>query len=242
MKFFSRLTLTILFFVTALTISFAQETAETQPELSTTASSAPEENLTLDSYTIFDDKMLLAGYANKHKDTSKEILIEMIKDDNLSSYKSAAAVRVFKEKFASEVFAKEKKIIEKTLLRRLNRTTSPFVEVEIMHTLCRMDRYRYFNSMAPALLQKLNHYNTTINEMAFVALTDLIETGNNRTREARIIFNVLRKMLFLSRKKLENISEPGPKLSKKLQILRWSIKVLGSQELKRLPKEVINLL
>jgi len=154
----------------------------------------------------------------------------------------AAAVRVFKDQFSKEVFNREKKIIEKILLRRLNRTDSAFVQVEIMHTLCRMDRYKYFNSMAPALMQKMNHYNDTVNEMAYFGLNDIIESGNNRAREARIIFNTLRKVLFLSRRRLAKVTEPDTRLLQKLKILRWSIKVLGSRELKRLPKEVINLL
>lgn len=195
-----------------------------------------------DSYTIFDDRMLLNGYAEKYDELSKEILMEMIKDDNLSSYKSAAAVRVFRKKYASEIVSREKKIAEKFLLRRLNRTASPFVQVEIMHTLVHIDRYKYFKSMMPALIQKLDHYNSTVNELAFDSLNELIESGHNRSREARIVFNTLRKVLFLSRKRLANISEPGPKLSQKLKLVRWSIKILGTQELKRLPKEVISLL
>ncbi len=193
-------------------------------------------------YNIFDDKMLLKGYQQKYTNLSKEILLEMIKDNTLTPYKSAAAVRVFKENYSGEVVSKEKKNIEKMLLRRLDRTDSAFVQVEIMHTLCRLDRYRYFKSMMPALIQKLDHYNETINEMAFTALNDIIASGYNRPREARTVFNTLRKVLFLSRKRLADITEPGPKLVQKLTLLRWSIKVLGNQELKKLPKEVINLL
>jgi len=197
---------------------------------------------TASTYTIFDDKMLLNGYTQKYRDLSKDVIIEMIKDETLSPYRSAAAVRVFKEEFSNEVFSKEKKIIEKTLLRRLNRAETPFVQVEIMSALCRMDRFKYFKSMVPALIQKLDHYNDTVNEMAFFNLNHMIESGQNRTREARIIFNTLRKVLFLSRKRLSNIVEPSPRLSQKLKLLRWSIKVLGRQELKRLPKEVLRLL
>ena len=105
-----------------------------------------------------------------------------------------------------------------------------------------MDRYRYFKHMAPALTQKLNHYNVAVNENAFNSLNQIIESGSNRSREARIIFNTLRKMLFLTRKRLATVKEPDPQLTKKLKLLRWSIKVLGNQELKKLPKEVINLL
>ena len=105
-----------------------------------------------------------------------------------------------------------------------------------------MDRYKYFNSLVPILIQKLDHYNSTVNEMACAALLHVIEVGHNRPREAVIVFNTLRKVLFLSRKRLSSTQTPGPKLKQKLEILRWSIKVLGSQELKKLPREVINLL
>jgi len=111
-----------------------------------------------------------------------------------------------------------------------------------MFALCTLDRYRYFAPMVPALIQKLSHYNVTVSDRAFEAVSAIIEAGNNRTREARIVFNTLHKILFLSRKRLATITDPGPRLTKKLKLLRWSIKVLGSQELKRLPKEVISLL
>ena len=166
----------------------------------------------------------------------------MIKDDTLTPYRSAAAVRVFKDKFSSGVVSREKKIIEKALLRRMHRTDSPFVQVEIMHTLCQMDRYRYFKPMVPALIQKLDHYNSAVNETTFDSLNQIIKAGNNRNREARIVFNTLRKTLFLSRRRLATVKEPDARLAKKLKLLRWSIKVLGNQELKKLPKEVINLL
>lgn len=194
------------------------------------------------SNTIFDDQMLLKGYTEKYRDLTKETLLAMIKDDTLTPYRCAAAVRVFKETFSAEVVSKEKKIIEKYLLRRLHRTDSPFVQVEIMHTLSQMDRYRYFKSMVPALIQKLDHYNAAVNDIAFDSLNQIIEIGSNRNREARIVFNTLRKILFLSRKRLATVKEPDSRLTKKLKLLRWSIKVLGNQELKKLPKEVINLL
>jgi hypothetical protein len=201
-----------------------------------------DEEYPLSSNTIFDDKMLLQGYTERYKTLSQEIILEMIKDDTLTSYKAAAAVRVLREKYLNELPLREKRIFEKFLLRRLNRTDSPFVQVEILHTLCFLDRYRYFNPMVPALIQKMDHYNSTVDEMAFEALMDIIKKGNDRAREARIIFNTLRKVLFLSRKRLANIKEPGPRLSEKFQLLRWSIKILGTQELKSLPKEVINLM
>lgn len=191
---------------------------------------------------IFDDTLLLNGYANKFSEESKETLVAMIKDDNLNPLKMAAVVRVFREKYIDEIFSKKKRVMEKTLIRRLNRTVSPFVEVEILHTLCQTDRYRYFKSMVPVLILKLDHYNDTVNELAYAGLSDIIELGSNRTREARIIFTTLRKVLFLSRKRLANVKEPDERLKQKLKILRWSIKVLGTQELKRLPKEVIGLL
>jgi len=192
--------------------------------------------------TIFDDQMLLKGYPEKYNGLSKEILLEMIKDDTLTSYRSASAIRVFRTKFADEVVSREKKVIEKILLRRLHRTDSPFAQVESMHALCQLDRYHYFKSMVPALIQKLDHYNSAVNENAFNSLNEIIAAGSNRNREARIVFITLRKMLFLSRKRLADVKEPDVKLSRKLKLLRWSIKVLGNQELKKLPKEVINLL
>lgn len=195
-----------------------------------------------DAYTIFDDKMLLDGYTQKYSAFSKDVLIEMIKDDTLNSYRMAATVKAFKEKYSEEVVSREKVIIEKILLRRLNRDSSPFVQVQIMDTLCRMDRYRYFESMIPVLIQKLDHYNQAVNDMAFEALQYVVNNGSNRAREARIVFNTIRKTLFLSRKRLQNVTEPSPKLKQKLEVLRWSIKVLGTQELKRLPPEVLSLL
>jgi len=192
--------------------------------------------------TIFDDQMLLKGYADKYQGLTQEILMEMIEDETLTSYRSAAAVRVFREKFCDGLVLRDRKIAEKALLRRLNRTDSPFVQVEIIHTLCQMDRYRYFKSMVPALIQKLGHYNSAVNETAFDSLNQIIAAGSNRNREARIVFNTLRKILFLSRKRLESVKDPDAKLTRKLKLLRWSIKVLGNQELQKLPKEVINLL
>jgi len=201
-----------------------------------------ERSQTPPTRTIFDDQMLLNGYTEKYSNLPKETLLAMIKDETLTSYRSAAAIKVFREKFSGEIVSREKKITEKVLLRRLHRADSPFVQVEIMHTLCQMDRYRYFKSMVPALIQKLSHYNATVNEIAFESLNHIIKTGSNRHREARIVFNTLRKILFLSRKYLETVKEPDSQLTKKLKLLRWSIKVLGNQELKKLPKEVINLL
>ncbi len=196
----------------------------------------------LSGQPIFDDQQLLDGYAQKYADLSKDVILEMIMDDTLNSYQIAAAVRVFKERYSGEVVSREKSRGERILVRRLKLTDSPFVEVEIMHTLCLMDRYRYFQSMVPALIQKLNHYNAAVNEIAFNSLNDIIGPSNKRAREARIVFNTIRKMLFLSRNRLVNVTEPDEKLARKLKLLRWAIKVLGRQELNRLPVEVINLL
>ncbi len=140
---------------------------------------------TVGDYTIFDDKMLLEGYAQKYKDQPLEIILEMIKDDTLTPYRSAAAVRVLKTKYSADLVSRNKTSVIRILLRRLNRTDSPFVQVEIMHTLVLLDRYRYFESMVPALIQKLDHYNSTVNEMAYTALDDIVKVGNNRAREAK---------------------------------------------------------
>lgn len=196
----------------------------------------------LSDHTIFDDNLLLEGYAQRYRQLPKEVILAMIKDDTLDPYKTAAAVRVFRENYGDEVVSREKHSVEKVLIRRLKLTDSPFTEVEIMHTLCRLDRYRYFDAMVPALIQKLGHYNSTINEMASNSLNQVVESGEKRVREARIVFNTLRKILFLSRKRLASITVADSQLARKLKLLRWSIKVLGSQELKKLPKEVINLL
>ncbi|MBP9854078.1 MAG: hypothetical protein KBD53_04340 [Candidatus Omnitrophica bacterium] len=203
-----------------------------------------EEVTNQNSYvTIFDDKRLLNRGTEQYRKYSMEILIEMINDDALpNEYQRAAALRVFRENFSNEVVSKEKKDIEKILLRRLNNTDSPFVQVEIMHTLCLIDRYKYYKSMVPALIQKLDHYNATVNEMAFNGLENIVAVGNNRTREARIMFDTLKKVLFLSRYRLDKVSTPDNRLAQKLKLLRWSIKVLGNQELDELPTEVINLL
>ena len=192
--------------------------------------------------TIFDDRALIEGYTEHYAELSQEIILEMIKDETLSPYQTTAAIRVFNQKYAKDIIYREKILVEKTFLRKLSRTDSPYVQVEILAALCYLDRYRYFASMVPPLIQKISHYNETVNTAAFDNLNKIIETGNNRPREARIVFNTLRKVLFLSRKRLATVTEPGPKLSKQLKLLRWSIKVLGSEELQRLPPEVIGLL
>jgi len=193
------------------------------------------------SGAIFDDRALLEGYAQKYADQSKEILLAMVADDSLGAYKCTAAVRVFKEKFANDILSDEKANVLKVLIRRLNRSDSPFVQVEIMHTLVVLDRYDYFVSMVPSLILKLDHYNPVVSTMAY---DDLLEITKDSLypREARIVFNTLRKMFFLSRNRLQNITTPDLNLQQKIDLLRWSIRILGTQELKRLPPEVINLL
>lgn len=191
---------------------------------------------------IFDDAKILAGYTEEYTDGPKEAVIGRINDDTINFYQTAAAVRVFKQKYTKNCVGKEKIKIEQALIRRINRTNSPFVEVEIMHTLCLLDRFKYFDAMVPALILKLDHYNVTVDDMAEDALNDIIANGKNSAREARIIFNTLRNVLFLSRNTLKRVTEPDRRLERKLKILRWSVKILGSQELKRLPKEIIHLL
>ena len=94
----------------------------------------------LSDHTIFDDNLLLEGYAQRYRQLPKEVILAMIKDDTLDPYKTAAAVRVFRENYGDEVVSREKHSVEKVLIRRLKLTGSPFTEVEIMHTLCRLDR------------------------------------------------------------------------------------------------------
>ena len=193
------------------------------------------------SGAIFDDKALLAGYAQKYADETRDILLAMIADDSLGTYKCAAAVRVFKEKYANQVLSREKANIVRILIRRLNRSDSPFVQEEIMHTLVVLDRYQYFESMVPALILKMDHYNSVVSDMAYESVQTIVK-DSLYPREARIVFETLRKILFLSRKRLGNITVPNKRLKQKLELLRWSIRILGTQELKRLPSEVINLL
>jgi hypothetical protein len=193
------------------------------------------------SGAIFDDKALLEGYTQRYKDEPRDILLAMIADDSLGAYKCTAAVRVFKEKYANEVLSHEKSNILRILIRRLNRSDSPFIQVEIMHTLIVLDRYQYFESMVPALIQKMDHYNPVVSHMAYEDLL-AITKDSLYPREARIVFETLRKIFFLSRNRLQNITTPDRKLRQKLDLLSWSIRILGTQELKRLPSEVINLL
>jgi hypothetical protein len=205
------------------------------------AANDPIEGAELGSDAIFDDRTLINGYTDKFAHEGKDILLAMIEDDSLGSYKMAAAIRVFKQKYAPDIFQNEKPVLVKLLLRRLNHTDSAFVQVEIMHTLVVLDHYQYFGSMVPALIQKMDHYNLVVSALAYDNLLEILKTSTH-TREARIVFNTLRKVFFLSRKRLGNIQQPDQRLKEKLEVLRWAIKVLGTQELKNLPQEVISLL
>lgn len=191
---------------------------------------------------IFDDRALLEGFIDKYQNVPKEILLEMIIDDSLNNFKSAAAVKVLKDNYGLEIVSKEKKRVERILARRLKETSSPFVQVEIFSTLVMIDRYKYFKPMVPLLVSKLNHYNEVVYDMAYTNLMAIIEEGSDRPREARIIFNALRKILFLSRNRLADVETPDKKLANKIELLRWSIKVLGNEYLKQLPNEALNLL
>lgn len=192
--------------------------------------------------SFFDDTKLLEGFTNHYSEQDQETLLAMIQDETVDDIKVAAAVRAFRKKYALQIFSTEKDSAIHILIRQLNQSESAFIKVEILWALCLMDRYKYFNPYMPQLIQKLDHYNDAINKSAYTAINEIIEQGNNHSREARVVFNTLRKNLFLSRRRLAEITEPDDRLSQKLKILKWSIKVLGSQELKRLPKEVLNLL
>lgn len=194
-----------------------------------------------EQFSIFSDKDLLDGYAKQYAQEPKDVLVAMINDDTLSPYRTAAAIRVFNENFSQVVFAREKILIEKALLRRLAITTSVFVDTEIRHTLCKMDRYKYFESMVPKLLYRLDHYNKAVNELAYGYINDIIQSSQSRSREARIVFETLRKMLFLSRRKIKDVEQADERLKQKIELLRWAIKILGNQELQRLPPEAIHL-
>jgi hypothetical protein len=191
---------------------------------------------------FFDDKLLIEGYAKKLGNASKEVLLAMTDDNSLYAYKKAAAIRVFREMFAADVVLRERVVIERALLRQLELARSVFLQVEIMHTLLILDRYRFFDGMIPALIKKLDHYDVSLTDMAFKAVDQVVTMGTPRSREARIVFNTLRKMFFLSRKKLQDADVNDTRLKNKLSLLRWSVKVLGTQELKNLPKEVIGLM
>ena len=191
---------------------------------------------------LFDDQELLDGYTQKYRDAAWDEIIQMLGDESLSAYQLAATIRVFRQEFVKETVAMDKKSMERLLLQLLNRSPSPFVQVEAMDTLIAMDRYKYFRAMIPSMIQKLDHYNDTVNALAFDYLNQMIAQEPARSREAQIVFNSINKILFLSRNHLTNVKEPGPRLSQKIKLLRWSIKVLGTEDLNKLPKEVIGLL
>jgi hypothetical protein len=204
-----------------------------------TSSSNPQGSL---EEAIFDDKVLFQGYVDKYKDKPRDVIVAMMNDSTIGTFKLAAAIRIFSADFADQTVTTEKNFSEKTLLRILGHENSPYVQTESMSALIALDRYKYFKIMVPRLIEKLDHYDDAVVDIAYDDLSMLITKSTARTREARIIFNTLRKILFLSRKKLEYIEEPDEKLQKKLDLLFWCIKVLGTQELKQLPSEVIRLL
>ena len=220
---------------------FADETSEVT-STGQTSSSPIITGIPEADYSIFDDKALINGYARKIANAPKDILLSMINDDALPGYRKAAAVRVFRERFAGQVVTRERTIVERILLRQLERGTATFVQVEIMQTLVVLDRYRYFDAMVPALIQKIDHYDLTVSALAYDGIVQINQTGNQRPREARVIFNTLRKIFFLIRKRLPAMDETDIRLKEKLELLRWSVKVLGTDELKKLPREVINLM
>jgi hypothetical protein len=191
---------------------------------------------------IFDDKALVQGYETRLAGAAKDFILAMINDDDLYVYKKIAALRIFRDKFALQMVARERGIIERVLLRQLQRSSVVNLQIELMHTLVIMDRFRYFDAMVPLLIQKMDHYDPYVNETAYGAMDHINAAGPQRPREARIEFNTLRKIFFLSRKKLKAADPSDPKLRNKLQLLRWSIKVLGTEELRSLPPEVISLM
>lgn len=199
------------------------------------------EGAELGGNAVFDDRALINGYVDKFSAEEKDTLLAMINDDSVGPYKTAAAIRIFKQKYGTQILSKEKPFVIKLLLRKLSRVDSPFEQVEIFHTLIVLDRYQYFEAMMPRLIQKLDHYNEVVRVLSYENIEDVIK-DNDRTREARIVFTTLRKMFFLSRNRLKNVEELSEQLKRKIKLLRWAIKVLGTQELRRLPSEVIRLL
>ena len=195
-----------------------------------------------DNYPIFNDKLLIEGYAGKLAATSKDAILAMINDDTLVAYRKAAAVRVFRTRFAPQIVTRERAIVERAFLRQLELATSIYVQIELMNCLVTLDRYRYFEPMVPSLIQKIDHYDATASDMAYKSLLDINDSGTQRAREARIEFNTLRKIFFLMRKKLEAADPADIRIKNKIDLLKWSVKVLGTDELKNLPKEVINLM
>ena len=204
-------------------------------------SSAPS-NPSSNAADFFDDKALIQGYTTKLLPAPKDLLLAMINDEGLHAYRKAAAVKVFREKFAPAMVSRERVIIEKVLLQQLQRSLIVPLQIEILHTLVVMDRFRYYEPMVPIVVRKMDHYDAYVNELAYEALVNINTSEVTRPREARIVFNALRKIFFLSRKKLKTADTLDPKMHNKFELLRWAIKILGTEELKRLPLEVISLM
>ncbi|PIW64287.1 MAG: hypothetical protein COW13_00970 [Candidatus Omnitrophica bacterium CG12_big_fil_rev_8_21_14_0_65_50_5] len=235
------------YFVFVFLFLFAANSAWTDDSVSPESAPAVQEQDPMamreeEALFLFDDQELLDGYTQKYRDAAWDEIIQMLGDESLSAYQLAATIRVFRQEFVKETVAMDKKSMERLLLQLLNRSPSPFVQVEAMDTLIAMDRYKYFRAMIPSMIQKLDHYNDTVNALAFDYLNQMIAQEPARSREAQIVFNSINKILFLSRNHLTNVKEPGPRLSQKIKLLRWSIKVLGTEDLNKLPKEVIGLL
>ena len=195
-----------------------------------------------EGYPLFDDQRMIEGYSAKLASASREMLLAMINDQALVAYRKAAAIMVFRARFAPLVVAAERGIVEKAFLRQLDLASSVFVQIELMHTLGVIDRYRYFDAMVPALILKIDHYDDVASVMAYKGVLDINASGNQRAREARIEFNTLRKIFFMSRKKLLAVDATDIRLRNKIDLLRSSIKVLGTDEIKNLPRELIGLM
>jgi hypothetical protein len=191
---------------------------------------------------LFNDQLLINGYAQRYAEQPLSVILAMIRDDTLRPIQTAAASMVLRDSYSDQLFRRDKILAEKALWRRLNRTDSALVQVEAMHTLCRLDRYQYFKPLVPALILKMEHYDQTVKKMAATAILDIIEHGKDTAWEARVIFQTQRKVFFLNRKKLNEAAEQDPVFKEKIKILKWTIKVLGSEELRALPKELIPLL
>lgn len=218
-------------------------TVPEEPDMAAPEQESPEdktEDLPPEGY--FNDQLMINGYAQKYEDRPLSVIFAMLRDDTLSPIKTAAATLVLREVYSDQLFKEDKILAEKILWRRLNRTESSFVQVEAMHTLCRLNRYQYFKPLVPALILKMEHYDPTVKEMAARAILDIIDHGKDTAWEARIVFQTQRKVFFLNRNKLAEAARQDPIFKEKIKILKWTIKILGSEELKALPKELIPLL
>ncbi len=215
------------------------ESAESAIQVEAVASRGPGDGF---HETFFDDGLMIKGFTERYLEEERDTLLAMIQDETITDIKVAAAIRAFRQKYLLDTFLRDKTNAVRVLLRVFNRSDSAFIQVETMHTVCLMDRYNYFEPMVPQLVLKMDHYNEAVSQAAYEAMMVIIAQGNNRAREARIVFNTLRKTLFLSRLRLARMETPDTRTRQKIDVLKWSIKVLGSQELKRLPKEVLHLL